>query len=157
MGKLFEGGYFSREDTNQGNTVFPSAYFCLLIHITMFCFVLFCFCLFTSFIYDCGHITTDSLFCFLCFLFLLSLHKVNNWQAGILLITPGIYLMLGHFYGHLSYLFTLWNLPQSYSVKEAIITGATLQNTLVWFLTELEILRQFTYTNYAILEKYPQL
>ena len=121
---------------------------------------MFCFILFLSFYflyirlrsYNDGFIILFSVF----FVFL-SLHKVNNWQAGILLITPGIYLMLGHFYGHLSYLFTLWNLPQSYSVKEAIITGATLQNTLVWFLTELEILRQFTYTNYAILEKYPQL
>ena len=155
MGKLFEGGYFSREDTNQGNTVFPSAYFCLLIHITMFCFILFLSFYFLYIrlrSYNDGFIILFSVF----FVFL-SLHKVNNWQAGILLITPGIYLMLGHFYGHLSYLFTLWNLPQSYSVKEAIITGATLQNTLVWFLTELEILRQFTYTNYAILEKYPQL
>ena len=32
--------------------------------------------------------------------------KLRNWQALILIITGGIYLMLGHFYGHLSYLFT---------------------------------------------------
>ena len=65
--------------------------------------------------------------------FFVSLHKINNWQAVILLITPGIYLMLGHFYGHFSYLFMLWNLPQSYFFKDAIITGTTLQNTCLIF------------------------